>query len=173
MLSLEKQYEFLFNGEPVARLTGNEFEKQEGKTLKEQVAEFFNSINNKSDSVFGEVVLDKRAFKDDVAHGFGREKIISFMAVPYILKKGIEILEREEHRYGIISGMVSAPITIRDKDYIGVVVVRKYKDSNRLYVHEVTLKEKLLVNASVPSEKDVQQGEILTVLQNIVSVKLC
>jgi hypothetical protein len=54
---------------------------------------------------------------------------------------------------------------------VGVVVVRKYKDDNRLYVHEVTLKEKLLVSSS-PSNEAETQGAVLTVLRKIVSVKL-
>jgi hypothetical protein len=110
MLSLEKQYEFLFTGEPVAQLTGNEFEKQEGKTLKEQVMEFFNSINNRCNSVFGTVFLDKRAFKNDFVHGINRVKVASFKAIPNILKNGIEILEKKEHKAGIISGMTGGQL---------------------------------------------------------------
>ncbi|MDR1226788.1 MAG: hypothetical protein LBK47_07825 [Prevotellaceae bacterium] len=105
-----EQKDFLLNAEPVARLTGNEFEKIEGKTLKEQVNEFFNSIGNGVISAFGNVLLDNKAFKSDSAHGLSREKIATFKALPSILNKGIAILPFKEHKAGVKSGMIAAPI---------------------------------------------------------------
>lgn len=170
--NLMEQYNFLFNGEPVCMLTGREFEVQEGKTLKQQVNDFFDDIGNKSPSVFGEILLDNKAFKADSAHGLSREKIAAFKALPAVLKSGIAILPFEEHKKGVKSGMIAAPIGINAKNYVAVAVIRG--DKNRLYVHEVTLTKKLLSDSSNPAQQSLQAnpvGDIAKVLQNIVAAK--
>jgi len=43
---LTEQKEFLLSSEPVARLTGDEFSKIEGITLKEQIIVFFNESSS-------------------------------------------------------------------------------------------------------------------------------
>jgi hypothetical protein len=164
--------EFLLSSEPVARLTGDEFSKIEGITLKEQVTAFFNAIGNTAKSVFGDILLDNKAFKSDSAHGLSRAKIASFQAIPQILENGISILPMKEHKKGVISGMIGAPISIAEKEYIAVAVIRG--DRNRLYVHEVTLKEKILDYSSNPVRFNLQatnQGDVAKVLQNILSTK--
>jgi hypothetical protein len=182
------QREFLLNGTPVARLTGNEFAPKEGVTLTQQVVEYYNSIGNVAiSSVYGEVILDKKGVDDDLAHGMGRIKAIAFAAVPKIIEQGMVVLPfgsyKENER--VLSAMIAAPISIAQKEYIGVVVLRKRQDINKLYVHEVTLKEKLLVkqgvdncNKKLPSGSSnptqslaTNQGAITKVLQNIISAK--
>jgi hypothetical protein len=187
---LLQQKEFLLNGSPVAVLTGNEFEKKEGITLTQQVIAYYNAINNKAISpAYGEIILDRQAVEDDLAHGIGRNKAIAFAAVPNIIKKGIVILPLGEHKKGekTLSAMVAAPLEIRNEEFIGVVVLRKYKSgNNKLYVHEVSLKNKLLENEAInqgvnklsdssssPALKipATNQGAIAKVLQNILSAK--
>jgi hypothetical protein len=124
--------------------------------------------------------------QENFAHGVGRNKAIAFAAVPSIVQKGIVILPLGQHKSGekILSAMVAAPIQIRDEEFIGVVVLRQYKSgNNKLYVHEVTLKNKLLetVNQGIEKLPDsssnpaqipaTNQGVIAKVLQNIVSTK--
>ena len=60
MTTISEQKEFLLSSEPVARLTGDEFSKIEGITLKEQITTFFNSIGNTAKSVFGNILLDSK-----------------------------------------------------------------------------------------------------------------
>ena len=159
-------------------------QKKEGITLKEQVTAFFDSIGNTAKSVFGNILLDNKAFKSDSAHGLSRAKIASFQAIPQILEKGISILPMKEHKKGVISGMIAAPISIAEKEYIAVAIIRG--DKNRLYVHEVTLKEKLLdsnnqevmseslLGSSNPARFNLQatnQGNIAKVLHNILFAK--
>jgi hypothetical protein len=68
--------------------------------------------------------------------------------------------------------MVAAPIQIADKEYVGVVVLRKRQEVNKLYVHEVALKEKLLADSSNPTQSlATNSGNIAKVLQNIISTK--
>jgi hypothetical protein len=182
MNSLVEQYHYLFESEAVVRLTGMEFEKRENTTLKEQINRFYNSFGNKSQSAFGEITLDNRSFKDDSAHGLSRAKIAAFKALPEILNSGIPILPLKEHKGNIRSGMIAAPIIIAEQEYVAVAVIRQNKENNnRLYVHEVTLKEKLLLlkqknlnDSSNPVLRNTtanHQGDIAKVLNNIVSAK--
>jgi hypothetical protein len=189
-IELLRQKEFLLNGAPVAVLTGDEFSKKEGMTLTQQVIDYYHSIGNKAVSpVYGDIILDKQAVEDDFAHGVGRNKAIAFAAVPNIIQKGIVILPLGQHKVGekILSAMVAAPVRIRNEEFIGVIVLRQYKSgNNKLYVHEVTLKNKLLetVHQEVQIKKlsegssnpalqipATNQGVITKVLQNIISAK--
>ncbi|GHU95413.1 hypothetical protein FACS1894156_4990 [Bacteroidia bacterium] len=194
-MNLLQQKEFLLNGSPVAILIGEEFSKKDDVTLTQQVVEYYNSIGNKAISpVYGEVILDKQSVEDDFAHGVGRAKAIAFAAVPNIIKNGIVILPLDNHKKDtkILSAMIAAPISIGDTNYIGVVVVRQYySGNNKLYVHEVTLKEKILVNSSNPvlqansqginhldsssnpaQKPATNQGAIAKVLQKIISATI-
>ena len=178
---------FLLRGNPVVILTGNEFAKKEGYTLTRQVTEYYNSIGNIVISPdYGEVLLDEKGIDDDFAHGVGRIKAIAFAAVPKVIEKGVVILPFGKYKTSenIVSAMIAAPIQIAEKEYICVVVLRKRHEINKLYVHEVTLKEKLLDNdnqevisvSSLGSSNPTlslatNQGNVAKVLQNILSAK--
>jgi len=178
---------FLLNGVPVIILTGNEFAKKEGYTLTQQVAEYYDLIGNLAFSPdYGEVVLDEKGVDDDFAHGVSRIKAVAFAAVPAVIEKGVVILPFGKYKTGenIVSAMIAAPIQIAEKEYVCVVVLRKRQEINKLYVHEVTLKEKLLdiSNQEVRGESSfgssnptpspaTNQGDIAKVLQNILSAK--
>jgi len=166
IISLAHQKEFLLKGKPVAVLTGDEFLKKEGMTLTQQVTVFYNSIENRAISpVYGEVVLDKKGVDDDFAHGVGRIKAIAFAAVPDIIEKGIVILPLGKHKNDIksLSTMVAAPISIKGDEYIVVVVLRRNKfGDTRLYVHEVSLKQKLLADSSNPTSMSATSQGVLS-----------
>jgi hypothetical protein len=195
-ISLLEQKEFLLNGQPVAILTGNEFARKEGVTLTQQVSEYYNSIGNKAISpVYGEIILDKKGVDDDFAHGVGRIKAIAFAAIPQVIERGIVILPFGKHKSGenVVSAMIAAPVRIAEKEYVCVVVLRKRQEINKLYVHEVTLKEKLLADSSNPTQSlaanqgvisdsfisssnptqslAAHQGDIAKVLNKIISAK--
>ena len=192
MLSLSEQKEFLLNSLPVSVLTGNEFAKKDGITLTQQVTDYYNSIDNKAISPdYGEIILDKQSVEDDFAHGVGRKKAIAFAAVPDVIVKGIIILPLGHHKEDDkrLSAMIAAPIEIGTEQFVCVVVIRQYASGNKkLYVHEVSLRQKLLDGSSSPalspatnqeviscSSSDCfnsnHQGNIAKVLQKIISAK--
>lgn len=99
----------------------------------------------------------------------------AFAAVPKVIEQGIIILPFGKHKMGenIVSAMIAALIQIAEKEYICVIVLRKRREINKLYVHEVTLKEKLLdvynqevepislIGSSNPTPSlDTNQGDI-------------
>lgn len=123
--------------EPVRAMTGEEFKKGE-KDLTEQVAEFFEETGNKAvHPLIGEVTLNRRGVKDDIAHGIGRNKAITFTAVPDVIEKGglIDYQENWKER-GYDTAVVAAPVTIAEKPYMMGVVLMRENGGNRFYVHE-------------------------------------
>ena len=86
--AIEENYQAVRDMAPVTDLTGEEFPRGE-KKLNEMVLDFFDSIGNKAhNQVVGDVLLDKRAIKDDMAHGMSSLKAIAFAAVPDVITHG-------------------------------------------------------------------------------------
>ena len=76
------------NMDPIAELEDTLFEKSK-KTLSEQVLDFFNERgNNAYNDVVGDVELSKKGIDDDIAHGMGRAKAITYAAVPQVIEEG-------------------------------------------------------------------------------------
>ena len=162
----------LLHGESVAKLSGNEFAK-DGTPLTTKVAQFYKdkfggAVTREG---LGEVILDERSVKDSMSHGIGRTKSAAFAAVPNIIKDGVVVDTQSNWKdRGYDSATIAAPVSIGDKDYIGLVVVKRSKEFNRFYLHEVFLKESLLngdfqtgLNTGKPS------GDIANVIKDIVS----
>ncbi len=166
---------FLLNGTPVANLTGNEFARLEGKTLTDQVAEYFDSIGNKALSpLYGDVILDRRGADDSLAHGMGRNKAIAYASVKDVIENGVLINYDVNHKNrGYDSAIIAAPITINNERYVCEVVITRMED-NRFYLHEVTSIEKLqdavfLTNLGLSPSAHL--GAAANVLQNVLSAK--
>ena len=121
----------------VSKLTGQEFPK--GRVnLTEQVGAFFRQLGNKvTRKGLGDVILDERGIKSDIAHGIGRAKSITFAAVPDVIKHGVQIdfVPNWKGR-GYSSYVFAAPVDIDGKrTYVGAVVLKDAQ--NRFYLHEV------------------------------------
>ncbi len=141
---IEQSIPLLKHTQPVSKLSGQEFQKVEGKSLVEQVSGFFKSIGNKvANPQLGEVILNERGIKDSIAHGLGRIKAAAFLAVPDVIKGG-EIVETQRQWKGRLydTAVIVAPVEIGDDlHHVGVVVI-KNPDNNRYYLHEVVSKKR-------------------------------
>lgn len=124
--------------EAVAKLTGNEFAKSE-TSLPDMIAAYFSKIGNSvHHALLGDIVLDRRGIKDDIAHGIGRRKAAAFMAIPKVIRNGkiVDIQYGWKGRsYDTV--ILAAPIKIGTESYLMGVVVNKNVETDRLYVHEV------------------------------------
>lgn len=171
----------LLNSEPVVSLSGDEFLPIEGKTFIQQVQEFFAAQGGKANSPFGTVLLDKKGIKNDLGHGIGRLKAVSFAAVKDVLEKGVVINPMGQYHTNNKknpTGMIAAPITIGGEKYVCVVEVIANRQVTRLYVHEVTLTKNLQGGVAdsnaVPGDTNLvtqPQGEVAKVLRNYVNTK--
>ncbi len=143
---LSRKADLIFNGEPVSKLTGEEFKKDK-ISLVNKVADYFKDMGGK---VYvqgvGDVVLNKQSVRDSLSHGLSRDKAAAFKAVPNILTQG-EIIEHQENWKGRGYGSftISAPILIRDERFIAVAIINQTRDEtkNHFYLHEVALQENL------------------------------
>lgn len=137
---IERNFETVRNIEPVSVLKGDEFGKSE-RSLKDRVIEFYEQIGKVHNEAVGDIFLTKDSVKDDIAHGVGRVKAITFAAVPDILREGkvLKYTKNWKNR-GYDSVIIGAPIHIAEGnnagDYYGLAVVKVMED-NRMYLHEV------------------------------------
>ena len=163
--------------EPVAEITGKEFPKGE-TDLVTQVENFFNRQGNRVyNQQIGEIVLDRRGIKSDIAHGIGRKKAAAFAAVADVLEKG-QVIDYQKNwkGRGYDTAVVAAPITINGEPYLMGVVAVKSSLSNRFYLHEV-LTEK---DGAAPFKTGTQNNlgdpggdtpSILSILDKVREVK--
>lgn len=171
----------LLNDSPVCILKGDEFLPKEGTTFKSQVSNYFQQQGGSANSPFGVVVLDMKGIKNDIHHGMGRLKSVSFAAIKDVLEKGVVINPMAQyHTNGKKNptGMIAAPIQIGDEKYICVVEVIANTQIQRLYVHEVTLTKTLQKvvadTTAVHGENNPvtqPKGEIAKILQNYIITK--
>ena len=127
----------LKNAQPVSVLSGNEFARGQ-KKLSEQVGDFFKKIGNVVfRNGFGNVILDDRSIRSDIAHGIGRAKAVTFAAVPDVIANGVQIDFQENWKgRGQDSYVFAAPVELKgSRGYVAAVVL-KGRDS-RFYLHEV------------------------------------
>lgn len=171
----------LLNDSPVCILKGDEFLPKEGTTFKSQVSNYFQQQGGSANSPFGVVVLDMKGIKNDIHHGMGRLKSVSFAAIKDVLEKGVVINPMAQyHTNGKKNptGMIAAPIQIGDEKYVCVVEVIANTQIQRLYVHEVTLTktlQKVVADTTAVHGEDnpvtQPKGEIAKVLQNHIITK--
>lgn len=120
-----------------ATMRGTEFAKNGGK-LTDQVGEFFKNLGN---SVFrsglGNIILDKRGVKSDIAHGIGRAKAITFAAIPDVIATGTQIDYQQNWKgRGYDTYVIAAPVDLAgQKSYVAAVI--RSDAENRFYLHEV------------------------------------
>lgn len=163
---------------PVCELTGNEFEKIEGKTFFQQIKDYFSKQGDVITTKFGNVYVDEKGIKNDIHHGMSRLKAVAFAAIKPTLENGTIILPLDYyavHGKKQKTGVIAAPITIKDEKYICVVMVIDNTITNRLYVHEVFLTKKLfedvadsiaVLGAETPVTRP--QGEVAKILKNFI-----
>lgn len=126
--------------EPVASLTGQEFQKtsDDTRSLRQKVIDFFNSIGNRvTRKDLGDIELNTSGVRDSLAHGYGRLKAATFAALPQVLENGKLIAHNPPYEgHGYDSYIISAPVQVGGETvYVGALVI---KDRYQRYkLHEV------------------------------------
>lgn len=141
---IRKNRDTIADGGVLMELTGNEFSDR-SRRLSDQVSDFFWSLGNRVTRLgFGDVALTRRGARTSVAHGIGRNKAITFAAVPTVIEDGQIIDEQTDWKdrgYGSVT--IGGRVKINGEDYDVGVVVRRDNNSTdtagRYYLHEVVL----------------------------------
>ena len=178
---IEENFQAVRDMEPVKILTGNEFGKGETDLIT-QVTEFYASLGGVvHHEDVGEILLNRKSVKDDIAHGIGRKKAISFAAVPDVLEKG-KVLDFQKNWKGRKkdTAVIGAPVRITDGPYAGdyfELAVVTVGEDNRMYLHEVyTIKtgsDTPFKTSSVPqsgSRSGDNPSPILSIFQKLAGV---
>lgn len=161
--------------DPVTGISGQEFAKGEVDLIT-QVETFFNQRGNRVYSPeLGEVILDRKGVKSDIAHGIGRKKAAAFAAVPDVIEHGLVVdYQKDWKGRGYDTAVVAAPITIGNQTHEAAVILLRSDLTNRFYVHEVLAME----NGALPFKTGTREGypggntpSILSILERIRSVK--
>lgn len=96
----------------------------------------------------GEIVVDENSARDTFAHGLSPFKIEAVRAIKDVIEQGVVFtqtkIEDNDHYF------IAAPVTIEDQVDIVSVLVRKDMNTQRMYLHSVMVREKIL-------EKDFEQ----------------
>ncbi|WP_158235165.1 hypothetical protein [Comamonas sp. 26] len=128
---------------------------------------------------FGEVLLDARSAKSSVAHGGANDaKKVAFAAVKDVIERGALVYRTTAGNTD--SFYSSAPVSISGKDNIVTVLVRRDHNTQRMYLHSVSLKENLLkprvssVDANKASERSgsTSSGEVSTLANGVQQGKV-
>ena len=128
-------------GEPVATLTGHEFEGIVGhRAIRDAIYAGYERVNYVArNAQLGEVRLTKSGITDSMAHGFGRAKLSAFAAIPEMIERGLIVQHNANWKgRGYESFVLAAPILIGGEQYCAFVVVNSTKKEGcRFYLHEV------------------------------------
>ena len=155
---LRENIQLIGSMEPVSRLTGSEFQKSGGK-LTDQVGAFFRRLGNRvTRRNFGDVILDERSIKNDIAHGIGRAKAITFAAVPDVIANGQQIDYQENWKgRGKDSYIFAAPVVFgNQRGFVAAVVLRG--NDNAFYLHEVIGPDGELIYIKKDAPETVKTG---------------
>lgn len=143
--------------EPVYELTGGEF-AQGDKKLSDAVMEEFEKFGGEVEREgFGAIKFSKKRIKNDIMHGIGRMKAMTFAAVPSVIQNGVEIgSEANWKGRGYDTYVFAAPAKFGETNLlIGAVVTRDNRE-NKFYLHEVVDSEGNAIKI------DRETGEIKT-----------
>jgi hypothetical protein len=168
------------DGEPVAVLSGKEFQKDSG-FIVERVTQWFKDQHQNvvANPKIGNVRLTRKGVKDSITHGLKREKAAAFAAVPDVISKGRIIDEKKNYRgRGVDRYILAAPIRMGEKEYVALVVLQRSQGSSRFYLHEVARREELQSTAFKTGASAADAGEpsgaaigaIKNIIRNIYEV---
>ena len=102
---------------------------------------FFESLGgNIYSDVFGDISMKKSSVKSEIRHGNTAEKIAAIEAIPNVINEG-KVIHCNEKQAGVERIVVAAPINIGKKDYIMGVMLQRDAQNQRLYLHNVAIKE--------------------------------
>lgn len=102
----------------------------------------------------GEVGLSDKSVSDSIEHGKSQFKFAAFPVIKNVIENGVLVDARKIDRVGHF--YISAPVDVDGKADIVTVLVKSDTNNQRMYVHSVTSKEKLLTPPQREEQVDLQ-----------------
>ena len=163
----------------IGHFTGNELGDR-SIPLDKRVKSFFGSLgNNVYSEQFGDVALSKSSVNSEFRHGITPLKVVTFAAVPNVIKRGVVIYTLNKNSSGLERIVVAAPVTVgtpAEKMYVAVMLQRD-PQSQRLYLHDAVTEKELDINSTehlkTHGGSDTAEYELYTtdILRNALNVK--
>lgn len=128
---------------------------------------------------FGDVALSKSSINSEFRHGITPLKVVTFAAVPSVIKRGVVIYTLNKNSSGLERIVVAAPVTVgtpAEKMYVAVMLQRD-PQSQRLYLHDAVTEKELDINSTEHLKThrgpDTAENELYTtdILRNALNVK--
>ena len=128
---------------------------------------------------FGDVALSKSSINSEFRHGITPLKVVTFAAVPSVIKRGVVIYTLNKNSSGLERIVVAAPVTVgtpAEKMYVAVMLQRD-PQSQRLYLHDAVTEKELDINSAEHLKThrgpDTAENELYTtdILRNALNVK--
>lgn len=173
---------WLDNANPVAAMKGDEvprFEKV--KMLTDWVGDYWEKetggVIARDD--LGDIIIDKKAAKYSANHGINATKAKAFYLVPAALKNGVLLGTLPFAKSKPTAFIIAAPISIENKTYKMIMEVRSDSNMQRLYVHEVVLRDEspLLQSFKIGADSEEAQpsaparGDIYNFMLNLRKIQ--
>ncbi|MBO7555201.1 MAG: hypothetical protein J6T41_04440, partial [Neisseriaceae bacterium] len=139
-------------GEPVCVLNERQAPYSGMKDLKVWAKQTFKNWGNAVVSPeLGEIILNEKSVDDSVAHGINPFKAEAFRSIKDVIEQGVVVAQtqvgRQDHYF------ISAPVMIENQvDIVTVLVHRDMNDKQRMYLHSVMIRQKIL-------EKNFEQNK--------------
>lgn len=152
---IEKNYQSVREMSVVKTLKGNEFNISD-PDIKSKIKKFYSQVGSVEHPVVGTIKLTNRSVNDDFGHGKGPEKVITFAAVPELLRNGYVLdYQKDWKGRGYDTTVIGGKVDISEGKYAGEyymgAIVNVYPDTNRAYLHEVYATR---ADSYTPSDQD-------------------
>ena len=138
-------------GEPVCVINDRQAPHKGMKLAKDWANAIFDEWGNKVISPeLGEIVVNVHSVNDTFAHGLSPFKIEAIRSIKDVVEQGVVFaqtrVEDRDHYF------IAAPITLENQVDIVSVLVHKDMNTQRMYLHSVMIREKIL-------EKNFEQNK--------------
>lgn len=135
----------VLNGDPVATVSKSSVPDGGIAQVTQWAKGIFKAWDNKAMSpLLGEVDLSNNSVSDSMYHGRSKAKFAAFAAVKQVIEQGVVLSGATRQAIGRTDYFVSAPIKIDGSDEVVTVHIKRAADNQRMYLHSVTMKERLL-----------------------------
>lgn len=137
---IRNNLEILNEMEVVANITSDGFKGKTDKQILDEVANEYKKIGMGVDRQgFGFISIEESLINNGLNYLNSEAEYAAFSSIPRVLKRGIDIINRENHKgRGYNTVTIAAPVTINGKKGIVGVVVKKTK-GNRYKTHRIVM----------------------------------
>jgi hypothetical protein len=151
----------VLNGDPVASVSKKDVPNGGISSVRDWAMKIFEQQGGKAvNSILGEVGLTDKSVRDSIEHSHSKFKFAAFPAIKSVIENGALIDSRRLS--GVGHFYISAPVTVDGKADIVTVLIKKDPNSQRMYIHSVTSKERLLATPTSrePQAKNQSYAEV-------------